>query len=60
MGTQWRIGMGVPTGLDYNALPVVAKSLGIKLEKEVFDGVLVMESEALSVMDKKRKSEEKR
>lgn len=50
MGTQWRAGMGGPTGLDYTALPVVAKAMRIKLTRERFDGIRVMEGEALRVM----------
>lgn len=50
MGTQWRVGNGGATGLDYNALPVVAKAHGIKLKRAVLDGIRVMENEALRVM----------
>ena len=30
MQTQWRIGMGGATGLDYTALPVVEARLGVR------------------------------
>ena len=59
MGTQWRIGMGGPTGLDYATLPVVAESLRIKLTPARFDGVRVMEGEALRVMGEERKKPSK-
>jgi len=49
--TQWRIGMGGPTGLDYAALPVVMDFAGIAPpdRAQLFDAVRVMESEALRV-----------
>lgn len=55
MGTQWRVGFSGPTGLDYGVLPLVFRSLGIDEERQpdVFDGVRVMESAALSLMSSK-------
>ncbi|AEE68515.1 DUF1799 domain-containing protein [Bordetella pertussis] len=55
MGSQWRIGFAGPTGLDYGALPGVMRMLGVPPEQEtdVFDGVRVMESAALRMMNKK-------
>lgn len=55
METQWRTGFSGPTGLDYGALPMVFKSLGISDEDQVdvFDGLRVMEAAALSEMQKK-------
>lgn len=50
LGTQWRIGMGGATGLDYAVLPLVAKKLGIRLTPARFAGVQIMEGEALRVM----------
>jgi len=50
MSTQWRIGFGGPTGLDYSQLPVVAQLLEIPLDKERFDGIRVMERETLMVL----------
>lgn len=55
MGTQWRVGMGGAIGLDYNTITVVARGLRIKLTPERFDGLRVMEGEALRVMAEKRK-----
>ena len=54
MGTQWRVGMGGATGLDYAALQVVAKAMGVKLKRSVLDGIRVMENEALRVMSAQR------
>lgn len=57
MGTQWRVGMSGPTGLDYNVLPICLKSLGIKKKqlKNILPELRVMESEALKVMAEDRK-----
>lgn len=49
MASQWRIGMNGATGLDYNALPLVARYKGIRLTPERFEAVQVMENEALLV-----------
>jgi hypothetical protein len=55
MGTQWRIGMGGVTGLDYNALPVVMRSLGVPRNSKatVFDEIQILEDSALSKMHEK-------
>lgn len=55
MGTQWRVGMSGATGLDYTALNTVAKAMQIKLTTARFDGLRVMEGEALKVMSNGRK-----
>jgi hypothetical protein len=55
MGTQWRIGMGGVVGLDYTALPVVAKASRIKLNQSRLDGIRTMESEALRIMSEQKK-----
>lgn len=54
MGTQWRMGPGGATGLDYAALPFVMRSVGIPAadRSDVFDGVRVMEIEALGAIHK--------
>ncbi len=52
MSTQWRVGMGGATGLDYGQIPIVAKSLGYK-KKDIYDmfpDIQVMENEALITM----------
>ena len=52
MQTQWRIGFGGPTGLDYNALPTVFDLVGIAPDArpDTFECVRVMEDEAMAVM----------
>lgn len=52
LGTQWRLGPGGPSGLDYTAIPGTAKILGLKRRQlsEAFHDVRVMENEALAVM----------
>lgn len=52
MSTQWRVGMGGATGLDYAAIPVVAKMIGYKKKEvqDMFPDIQVMENEALITM----------
>lgn len=52
LGTQWRLGQGGPSGLDYTAIPAVASMLGIKRREltEIFPDLRIMEHEALGVM----------
>jgi len=52
MSTQWRMGMAGATGLDYAAIPVTGKLLGMnsKAIRSVFDDVRCMEGEALRCM----------
>lgn len=52
--TQWRTGMGGVTGLDYAALPTVARGEKIRLTPGRIRGVRVMESEALRVLGEAR------
>ena len=54
MDTQWRVGAGGATGLDYGTLPTVMRFMGIKrgLWSEIWDAVRVMESAALEEMHK--------
>lgn len=56
MGTQWRAGACGATGLDYNALPVVIRSLGLAPSRrpQLFQDIRVMEAEALAVMAEAR------
>lgn len=51
MGTQWRVGPGGASGLDYTAIPTTAEMLGIKRRDltEIFPDLRVMEVEALAV-----------
>lgn len=58
MLTQWRVdGMGIPTGLDYSAIPTVLELTGIPSAErvDVFDGLRVMEDAALEKMQAKGK-----
>lgn len=52
MGTQWRIGMGGPTGLDYGAVLAVMREMGVTGDAALvmLDDVRVMESQALRTM----------
>lgn len=52
MGTQWRVGPGGASGLDYTAIPATASMLGIKRREltYIFPDLRVMEVEALAVM----------
>lgn len=49
--TQWRIGIGGPTGLDYAVLPAVMELRGVPHADRgaLFDSIRVMENEALRV-----------
>ncbi|MBX9849594.1 MAG: DUF1799 domain-containing protein [Rhodocyclaceae bacterium] len=57
MGTQWRTGMSGPTGLDYNALPVVFGMCSVAATDQagIFESLRIMEMAALSVMHAKTK-----
>ncbi|MCA0175235.1 MAG: DUF1799 domain-containing protein [Proteobacteria bacterium] len=48
--TQWRVSMAGLMGLDYAAVPVAARQLGLRGGhlKRALEGVLVMEAEALA------------
>ncbi|WP_419186872.1 DUF1799 domain-containing protein [Pseudomonas putida] len=52
LGTQWRLGPGGPSGLDYTAIPGTAKIIGLKYRElsEAFNDLRVMENEALALM----------
>ncbi|WP_371856919.1 DUF1799 domain-containing protein [Pseudomonas sp. R9(2017)] len=52
LGTQWRLGPGGPSGLDYAAIPSTAKMISLKRRElpEAFNDLRVMENEALAVM----------
>lgn len=53
--TQWRVGMNGPTGIDYNVL--FTRMSQMKLSEQdhewMFDDIRTIESEALSIMNKK-------
>ncbi|AWL04226.1 DUF1799 domain-containing protein [Massilia oculi] len=52
LGTQWRVGMGGATGLDYAAVPVVLRLKGVLRAEwtQLFEDLRVMESAALQTM----------
>ena len=52
MRTQWRVGFGGAYGLDYNALPVVMDLQNVTDREWAFEGLRVMEYEALKEMHK--------
>lgn len=53
MSSQWRMGMGGPTGLDYAALPVVFDLLHVEDRPAVFDDLRVLERAALEELTRK-------
>lgn len=55
--TQWRVGMGGATGLDYSVIPAVGKMLGFKKKQinDMFPDLQVMENEALITMGENEK-----
>lgn len=58
MGTQWRCGMGGPTGLDYGVVREVGAIIGLS-KKQItrsFLDLQVMEAEALAVMAEARQN----
>ncbi|WP_454710950.1 DUF1799 domain-containing protein [Cupriavidus nantongensis] len=52
MGTQWRVGVGGPVGLDYNALPFVMRMQGVPPDEQpdLFESIRVMERAAMEEM----------
>ncbi|CAH3568245.1 hypothetical protein AI2668V1_1910, partial [Citrobacter freundii] len=52
LATQWRVGAGGATGLDYNVLPWVFKLHGVEDAAACMADIRIMESEALKVMHK--------
>lgn len=49
LSTQWRVGFGGATGLDYNVIPTVASYLGIETEDMpyIFRDIRTMEAGVL-------------
>lgn len=58
MDTQWRYAYGHPTGLDYGVLEKVASYLGREDGPELFQGLRVMEAEALRIWGEERRRRE--
>lgn len=57
MSTQWRVGAMGATGLDYNAMPVVMRMIGIPpaSRASVFEDVRTMEDAALILIRESKK-----
>lgn len=55
MGTQWREG-----GMDYTALPVTARLLGIGLRRRRFAELRLMEAVVLRVLGERSKRAERK
>jgi hypothetical protein len=55
MGTQWRIAMNGPTGLDYGVLPEIWRRLKVPIDRrdQVFEDIQVMEAAAIEQMREK-------
>lgn len=53
LSTQWRVGAGGCTGLDYLAVPMVLRMRRVKRDdwEPIFDDLRVMEDEALKTMN---------
>lgn len=54
VGTQWRTGMGGPTGLDYTAVLAVIDLYQVEDRRAMFEALGVMEAAALSVWSEGR------
>ena len=52
VSTQWRVGAGGATGLDYVAVKCVMDLMKIKKKYEVLRAIRTMESSALKTMNK--------
>lgn len=57
LSTQWRHAgsMGIPTGLDYAAIPAAARFLGHPRDRDLFHKLRLMEAEALRVLAQRRR-----
>lgn len=62
MGTQWRSSGLAPTGLDYNALPVVLRIQGVPRAewRDVFEQIRILEDTALGIMSKHAEQQRQR
>ena len=43
MQTQWRVGFGGPTGLDYQAVDRAAKWLGVRMDRLMLEQIQTLE-----------------
>lgn len=60
LDTQWRVGFGGATGLDYNVLPTTLRLLGVPRADwpELFEDIRTMERAALDVMHQQANKED--
>ena len=57
VSTQWRVGMGGPTGLDHGVTLGILSLYGVEESKrvELFEGLRIMEDAALEAMARRAK-----
>ena len=57
VSTQWRVGMGGPTGLDYVALfaRMARMNLDDQTHERLFQDIRVIEAEALTILNTREK-----
>lgn len=53
VSTQWRVGAGGATGLDYSVVYSTMDRMKIKKQLAVLDAIRVMEASALSTMNRR-------
>lgn len=56
MQTQWRMGFGGATGLDYQALDTVARVQGIRLDRLMLEKIQALEGAQLNRWAEQRKA----
>lgn len=57
VATQWRVGMGGATGLDYSAVAAVMDIQGVKQKKraKMFEHIRIMEAAVLEIWAENKK-----
>jgi len=58
--TQWRVGFGGATGLDYPGCEAAARMAGIEVTADLFDGLRVCEAAAMQAMSERQERERQR
>lgn len=58
--TQWRTGYDGPTGLDYNALYRVARTIGTRIDRAMLDKIQALEFDLLNELAERRQREAER
>lgn len=54
--TQWRVGMGGAVGLDYPAVEMVARAMGVRMDRPMLEKIQALEHAQLNRWAKLRKS----